>query len=54
MLTANAMAEHRQMAAEAGADHHVAKPVTPASLLAGIAETLAADRAGARQLAAAV
>jgi signal transduction histidine kinase/ActR/RegA family two-component response regulator len=44
MLTANAMAEHRQMGAAAGADWHIAKPVTPESLLAGIAETLASAR----------
>ncbi len=41
MLTANAMAEHRQMALEAGADHHIAKPFTPDSLFAGIAEAVA-------------
>jgi CheY-like chemotaxis protein len=41
MLTANAMAEHRQMALEAGADHHIAKPFTPDSLFAGVAEALA-------------
>ncbi|HST91876.1 MAG TPA: ATP-binding protein [Brevundimonas sp.] len=36
MLSANAMAEHRMQAAEAGADLHLAKPVTPAALLAAI------------------
>jgi CheY-like chemotaxis protein len=36
MLSANAMAEHREEALAAGADSHVAKPVTAASLLAGI------------------
>jgi two-component system, sensor histidine kinase len=41
MLTANAMAEHRQMALEAGADHHIAKPFTPDSLFAGVAEAIA-------------
>src|SRR5581483_3603404 len=40
MLTANAMAEHRQMAADAGADCHIAKPFTPDSLFAGVAEAL--------------
>jgi PAS domain S-box-containing protein len=46
MLTANAMAEHRQMAADAGADCHIAKPFTPDSLFAGVAEALAnAERA---------
>jgi PAS domain S-box-containing protein len=38
MLSANAMAEHRLQAAEAGADLHLAKPVTPAALLAAIAD----------------
>ena len=37
MLSANAMAEHRAESLTAGADIHVAKPVTAASLLAGIA-----------------
>jgi PAS domain S-box-containing protein len=36
MLSANAMIEHRQDAMAAGADSHVAKPITAASLLAGI------------------
>ncbi|PZO04884.1 MAG: hybrid sensor histidine kinase/response regulator [Alphaproteobacteria bacterium] len=36
MLTANAMAEHRAYAREAGADLHVAKPITAVSLLEGI------------------
>ena len=36
MLSANAMAEHRSNSVAAGADIHVAKPVTAASLLAGI------------------
>ncbi len=44
MLTANAMDEHRQMAFEAGADHHISKPFTPDSLFAGVAETLATAR----------
>jgi len=41
MLTANAMEEHRALAAAAGADWHIAKPITPESLLAGIAATFA-------------
>ncbi len=41
MLTANAMDEHRAQAAAAGADYHIAKPITPESLLVGIAMTLA-------------
>src|SRR5690606_34834837 len=36
MLSANAMAEPREDSLAAGADIHVAKPVTAASLLAGI------------------
>ncbi|GAA0617352.1 hypothetical protein GCM10009422_10690 [Brevundimonas kwangchunensis] len=40
MLSANAMAEHRAQGAEAGADHHVAKPVTAASLMAGMQAVL--------------
>jgi len=42
MLSANAMAEHRDQAADAGADIHVPKPVTAASLLTGIQAVLAA------------
>ncbi|GLK48144.1 hypothetical protein GCM10017620_11170 [Brevundimonas intermedia] len=41
MLSANAMAEHRDQAREAGADSHVPKPITAASLLAGIQSVLA-------------
>ena len=36
MLSANAMAEHREQSREAGADIHVPKPITAATLLAGI------------------
>jgi CheY-like chemotaxis protein len=36
MLTANAMLEHRLQAAEAGADHLIAKPITPESLTEGV------------------
>ncbi|WP_292154634.1 ATP-binding protein [Brevundimonas sp.] len=36
MLSANAMAEHQEDARLAGADLHVAKPITAASLLAGM------------------
>ncbi len=42
MLSANAMAQHRYEALAAGADLHVAKPVTAASLLAGIAQAVPA------------
>ncbi len=41
MLSANAMAEHCQEARAAGADKHVSKPITAASLLAGIAAVTA-------------
>jgi PAS domain S-box-containing protein len=35
-LSANAMAEHQEQALAAGANRHVAKPITAASLMAGI------------------
>jgi PAS domain S-box-containing protein len=41
MLTANAMREHAQQSAEAGADHLIAKPITPESLIGGVEWTLA-------------
>ena len=37
MLSANAMAEHRDAARDAGADLHVAKPITAAGLLTALA-----------------
>jgi PAS domain S-box-containing protein len=40
MLSANAMSQHRLEALAAGADLHVAKPVTAATLVAGITEAL--------------
>ncbi|MBB3873474.1 ATP-binding protein [Brevundimonas mediterranea] len=40
MLSANAMAQHREQAIKAGADIHVPKPITAASLLAGIQAVL--------------
>jgi PAS domain S-box-containing protein len=40
MLSANAMVEHRADAAAAGADGHIAKPITAASLLAGMQQVL--------------
>ena len=36
MFTANAMDEHLVLAAQAGANHHISKPITPARLLHGI------------------
>ena len=41
MLSANAMAEHRDQARDAGADLHLAKPITAASLLAGVQAVIA-------------
>ncbi|MBA3050361.1 response regulator, partial [Brevundimonas sp.] len=40
MLTANAMAEHVEAGRKAGADGHLAKPVTMATLFAGINQVL--------------
>ncbi|HEX7943102.1 MAG TPA: ATP-binding protein [Phenylobacterium sp.] len=42
MLSANAMREHVELGRGAGADFHIAKPVTAATLLAGIEAVLAA------------
>ncbi len=42
MLTANAMPEHIEAGRKAGADGHLAKPVTMATLFAGISRVLAA------------
>jgi PAS domain S-box-containing protein len=41
MLSANAMAQHVQDAADAGADLHLAKPITPGALMAAIEAALA-------------
>jgi signal transduction histidine kinase/CheY-like chemotaxis protein len=46
MLTANAMRQHREAAKEAGADWHVAKPFTPASLLEAIEIALSCELDG--------
>ncbi|HET6971885.1 MAG TPA: ATP-binding protein, partial [Phenylobacterium sp.] len=40
MLSANAMSQHRRDAIAAGADLHVAKPVSAAALIAGVGEAL--------------
>jgi CheY-like chemotaxis protein len=40
MLSANAMSHHRLEAMAAGADLHVAKPVTPEALIAGVVAAL--------------
>jgi PAS domain S-box-containing protein len=47
MLSANAMAHHRLDALAAGADLHVAKPVTAAALVDGISEALETQAARA-------
>ena len=47
MVTANALPEHAAAATLAGADHHLAKPVTAAKLLQGIA-LLLSEEAGLR------
>jgi CheY-like chemotaxis protein len=41
MLTANALPEHVASAQAAGADHHLAKPITAAALFKAIGEVLA-------------
>ena len=41
MVTANAMRQHRDQAIEAGANSHLAKPFTPASLMDAIEAALA-------------
>jgi CheY-like chemotaxis protein len=40
MLSANAMARHVEDAADAGADLHLAKPITPGALMAAIEAAL--------------
>ncbi|MDD3838410.1 MAG: response regulator, partial [Phenylobacterium sp.] len=40
MLSANAMQQHKDEAIAAGADRHLAKPVTPAGLLGAVAGVL--------------
>jgi PAS domain S-box-containing protein len=46
MLTANALPEHVRAASDAGADRHLAKPITAAGLLGAIAEVLDAANRG--------
>jgi two-component system, sensor histidine kinase len=48
MLSANAMEQHIRLAAAAGCDGHIAKPVTPTSLIAGLNQAIAAARAPGR------
>ncbi|HEX3408587.1 MAG TPA: ATP-binding protein [Caulobacteraceae bacterium] len=52
MLSANAMRHHREEALAAGADLHLAKPVTAASLLGAVAQALELSRADADTVAA--
>jgi CheY-like chemotaxis protein len=47
MLSANAMRQHQDQAMAAGADLHVAKPITAQTLVAGIKQAL--DAAGAER-----
>lgn len=42
ILSANAMAQHREEALVAGADRHIAKPFTPRTLIEGMRETMIA------------
>jgi signal transduction histidine kinase/CheY-like chemotaxis protein len=44
MLSANAMEQHIRLAAVAGCDGHIAKPVTPTSLIAGLNQAITAAR----------
>ena len=44
MLSANAMSQHREEAADAGADQRLAKPITPGALLAALERALPAAR----------
>jgi CheY-like chemotaxis protein/anti-sigma regulatory factor (Ser/Thr protein kinase) len=46
MLSANALPEHIEASRQAGADGHVSKPVTAASLLAALNTVLESDEAG--------
>jgi CheY-like chemotaxis protein len=47
MLSANAMEQHVRLAAAAGCDGHIAKPVTPTSLITGVNQAITAVRASA-------
>ncbi len=46
-LTANALPEHVSASAQAGADGHIAKPIGPANLLAGVYAAVERARAAA-------
>jgi CheY-like chemotaxis protein len=47
MLSANAMRQHSEEATAAGADLHLAKPVTPARLLQAVSEFVGGAAANA-------
>jgi CheY-like chemotaxis protein len=49
-LTANAMTEHVRACLAAGADRHLAKPVSPSDLLSGVSEVLDERGAAAKQV----
>ena len=51
MLTANALAEHVAAGREAGADGHLAKPITLATLFAAIEAQMSGARETAREAA---
>ena len=52
MLTANALPEHIRAGRRAGADGHLTKPITPASLFAAINDALGATDPQAASVAA--
>ena len=51
MLSANALPEHREAGRRAGADGHVAKPVTVAGLMTALNAAMPHDRTDAQQVA---
>jgi CheY-like chemotaxis protein len=51
MLSANALAEHRDAGRKAGADGHVSKPVTVAGLMTALNGVLASESGAAQQVA---
>jgi CheY-like chemotaxis protein len=53
MLSANALAEHREAGLRAGADAHVAKPITVAGLMGALNAALEAAEEPEEALAAA-
>ena len=47
MLTANALPEHVAQAMNAGADRHLAKPISAAALIQALNETIGGEEAEA-------